>query len=295
MPEGDTIYRTARHLQAGLAGGRVHRAEARGPQARATARATGMERLTGHVVEQVEPRGKHLLIWFAPTALALHTHLGMHGTWHLYRPGQRWRKPAERAMVALAVADRVAVCFAARVCELLTAEQVTTHPTLAALGPDVLAAGDAGTDLAEARRRLDQRTGWTIGEALLDQRVIAGIGNVYKSEVLFAHRIDPWAHVEQITPATRDAVLATGERLLRANVAPGAVRRTTTGDPAAAGGTLNRLHVYGRAGRPCLRCAAPVRVARQGEHARTTYWCPHCQEGSRARGPGRPTRRRIAG
>lgn len=296
VPEGDTIHRTAARLHAALAGARVERAESR---ARRVAD-LGPDRLIGQTVDRVEARGKHLLAWFAPGGLALHTHLGMHGTWHVYRPGHRWHKPPERAAIVLGVADAVAVCFAAPVCELLTGAQVAGHPTLAALGPDALAAPEAGgTDLADARRRLDARADWAVGEALLDQRVLAGVGNVFKCEVLFACGVDPWARVAELEGSTRDALLATSERLLRVNATPGGVRRTTGSlGPAAPAGP--RLAVYGRARQPCPRCDTPVRAARQGEQARVTYWCPRCQApGSREPGEphagGKPRRRRVVG
>ena len=275
MPEGDTIHCTAERLHAALAGQSVVRAESRASQVRALEPG----RLVGQTVRRVEARGKHLLAWFAPSGLALHTHLGMHGSWHVYAPDQPWRKPAQRAVMRLDAGERVAVCFHPRTCELLTAAQVAGHAGLSALGPDALAAVEAGgADLAEARRRLDARRGWAIAEALLDQAVLAGVGNVYKCEVLFVCGVDPWARVGDLDAATRDALLAAAERLLRANAGPQRRRRTTTGSPAPS--PSQRLHVYGRPRRPCPRCATPVRVARQGEQARVTYWCPRCQ------GPG---------
>lgn len=274
VPEGDTIHRTAARLHGALGGARVERAESR---ARRVA-ALGAGRLVGQTVDEVESRGKHLLTWFAPSGLALHTHLGMHGAWHVYRPGRRWRKPPERAAIVLGVADWIAVCFAPPVCELLTGPQIAAHPTLAALGPDALAGPElGGTDLAEARRRLDARTEWTVAAALLDQRVLAGVGNVFKCEVLFACGVDPWARVADLDGSTRDALLATSEQLLRANAAPGVVRRTTGPDPVSPASAGSRLAVYGRARQPCPRCHAPVRVSRQGDQGRVTYWCSRCQ------------------
>ncbi|HVM18528.1 MAG TPA: zinc finger domain-containing protein, partial [Egibacteraceae bacterium] len=155
----------------------------------------------------------------------------------------------------------------------LSRAQLERDPSVAALGPDAL---DEETDLSEAGRRLQQRGDWTIGEALLDQRVLAGVGNVYKSEVLFIHRVDPWTPVAEVPGEVRDQLLATAERLLKDNVRDGAVARTTT----PPGTSTGRLFVYGRARRPCARCATPIRRARQGEQARLTYWCPRCQ------GPG---------
>lgn len=269
MPEGDTIHRSARTLDRALTGAVVTRAHGRA----SALPAVSTERLVGQRVEAVEARGKHLLIWFAPDGLALHTHLAMSGSWHLYRPGQRWARPSPQSSVVLEVPTWTAVCFSAAVCELLTARQVDRHRVLSRLGPDAL---DDATDLAEARRRLDARGDWTVAEALVDQRVLAGVGNVYKCEVLFLRRVHPWARVAALASHERDALLATAERLLKANVAPGAVRRTTTGPP----GTVpagQQLFVYGRARQPCRRCHAAIRVARQGRQARVTYWCPGCQ------------------
>jgi endonuclease VIII len=271
VPEGDTIYRSARTQRAALAGREVLAVRTSVPQIRAL----GAQRLVGQSITEVEPRGKHLLHWFAPSDLALHTHMMMSGSWHLYRPGERWRKPQAFAKVVLEVPETVAVCFSAPVCELLSRSQVDRHPSIARLGPDAL---DDDTDLAEARRRLDALADTPIGEALLDQAVLAGVGNVYKVEVLFIHGIDPWTRVADVPTDERDALLATAEQLLKANVAHGSSARITTA--ALDGGGGPRLHIYGKARRPCPRCATPIRVARLGEQARITYWCPRCQ------GPG---------
>ncbi len=313
MPEGDTIYRTARTLAAAILGERVERAETRAPRVADV----GVKRLEGQTVARIEPRGKHVLHWFAPSDLALHTHMGMTGSWHVYRHGERWRKPPVRAWVVLTFPEVVAVCFTPAVCELLGPDQVARHASLAGLGPDALSeveptprSARGEPDLAEARRRLDARDAWTAGEALLDQRVLAGVGNVYKNEVLFIHGVDPWTRVAELAEPTRDALLATATQLLRSNVADGAVRRTTTGSPVEdrpGRREADRLHVYGKPRQPCPRCGTPIRVARQGSQARPTYWCPHCQgpgpDGGRgqkrggaqtpARGPGRS--RRVRG
>lgn len=272
MPEGDTIHRSARTLGRALTGASVTGVTAQAPRLQPA----GAQRLVGERVAQVEARGKHLLVWFAPSDLALHTHLGMSGSWHLYRPGQRWQKPARRASVVLDTPDWTAVCFSATVCELRGRAQTEVDASLAGLGPDAAA---PGTDLDEARRRLDTRPEWAIGEALLDQRVLCGVGNVYKNEVLFLHGVDPWAPVRVVPAAARGALLASAEQLLKANLR--SALRTTTGPPGAVarGG---RLFVYGRAGKPCRRCGTPVRVDRQGAQARLTYWCPHCQQPAEA-------------
>jgi endonuclease-8 len=284
VPEGDTIFRTAQTLRGALAGQQVTRVATTVGQVRQL----GVERLVGQQVREVEPRGKHLLMWFAPSDLALHTHMRMAGSWHLYRSGERWRKPRHQARFEIEVRARasvsepaggdlsgwVAVCFNAPTVELLSAHQVTRHRVLAALGPDAL---DDQPDLHQARRRLDERADWPIGEALLDQRVLAGVGNVYRNEVLFIHRLDPWRLVADIDSDTRDAVLATAAGLLRANVDSGRVRRVTT-DASTAGD----LYVHGRHKRPCPRCQRPIAMARQGDLGRLTYWCRACQ------GPGAP-------
>ena len=269
MPEGDTIYRAAQTLRGALAQRTVIDFTTRVPQIQAL----GPQRLIGQRVGDVESRGKHMLIWFQPSDLVLHSHMRMSGSWHLYRTGERWRKGEHLARAVIAVEGWTAVCFAAPVCQLLTRSQLEQLPAVASLGPDAL---DDATDLTEARRRLDLRGEMTIGEALLDQGVLAGIGNVFKSEVLFIHRVDPWTSVAQVPPEERDALLATSEQLLKRNVEPGVIGRTTTQEATPSG----RLYVYGRARRPCARCATPIRVARQGVHGRSTYWCPRCQ------GPG---------
>lgn len=269
MPEGDTIHRSARTLGRALTGAVVSAVWGSAP----ALQAAGAQRLAGQTVEAVQARGKHLLLRFAPSGLSVHTHLMMSGSWHLYRPGQAWQKPARRASVVVEVPDWIAVCFSAPVCELLTGDQLAAHPILASLGPDAVG---AATDLAHARRRLDARSAWTVGEALLDQRVLAGVGNVYKCEVLFVHGVDPWARVGDLPGATRDALLATAEQLLKRNAGPDSGPRTTTG-MAHAPGPGGRLFVYGRGRRPCRRCGTPIRVARQGAQARLTYWCPRCQ------------------
>ena len=274
MPEGDTIFRTARTLRRVLAGRELTAAQTRVPGVRLL----GIGRLVGQTITTVESRGKHLLVWFAPSDLALHTHMQMSGAWHTYAPGERWRRPERLAVLVLATADAVAVCFSAPVVELLSRAQVERHRVLAALGPDAL---DPAADLAEARRRLDADPGREIGDALLDQRILAGVGNVYRCEVLHIHGVHPWTPVGVVPPATRDALLATAQRLLQANVGPGAFRRTTVAAPGGGrsqpAGRARRHHVYGRARRPCRRCATPIRTARQGPQARVTYWCPRCQ------------------
>ncbi len=268
MPEGDTIFRTANVLRAVLVGRVVTGATARAQPGMRTV--PDLDPLVGASVTGVESRGKHLVIRF-DRGLALRTHLRMRGSWHRYRPGERWKVPNEQASVVIETADSVAVCFNAPTVELLRERELARHARLAALGPDLLAS-DFTADAALARLR--ERDTMELGEALLDQRAVAGIGNVYKSEVCFIERLSPWRPVGELDDASLLRVLATARRLLRANVGGGA-RVTTDGAPGA-----GRLWVYGRGGRPCRRCGTRIEARRQGELRRTTYWCTSCQRGA---------------
>jgi endonuclease-8 len=230
-----------------------------------------MDRVVGATVASVESRGKHLLIGF-DNGLTLRTHMRMTGSWHRYRPGERWRLPAQSATVVIETPEAVAVCFNAPVAELLTGTELARHARLNALGPDLLSK-DFEPDVAVAQLR--DRPDAEVANALLDQEAMAGIGNVYKSEVLFLERTNPWTDVSALSDERLGAIVATARRLMRANLRGGA--RVTTGRRQPGAG----LWVYGRAGRPCRRCATLIRAARQGELARTTYWCPRCQPAQR--------------
>ncbi len=276
MPEGDTLYRTAAGLRPHLVGRVVSRASARvpGPQ---------VARVVGATVTAVDAAGKNLLVRF-DNGLELRTHLRMHGSWHRYRPGEPWRRPVGRAVLVLEVDGTVAVCFDAPVVELLEVRAEGLHPPLAGLGPDATA-DTFDSDAAVRRLRGPARAGTTVAEALLDQRALAGVGNVYKSEVLFIEHVDPFARVADLPEATLARLVDRARALLVVN--RGSVARVTTGpagggetgtwDPARRGGRGGRLWVYGRAGRPCRRCGTVIRARRHGELPRTTYWCPRCQ------------------
>lgn len=203
--------------------------------------------------------------------LTLHTHLRMGGTWHHYAPGERWRLPAFRARLVLHVPAHVVVCFNAPVVELMDDRAVKLHPSLMALGPDLITAEFSADEAFARLRRLSSSE---IAEALADQRVMAGVGNVFKSEILFIESVNPWTHVGELPDEQLQALIATAHRLLQENATPGRFRRVTTrGDPAARGSA----YVYGRANRPCTRCGTPISVRRQGALNRPTYWCPTCQ------------------
>lgn len=261
MPEGDTIHALATSLRAALVPGLVAAFEPVGP---------GPE--PGERVEDVTSRGKHLLIRFG-SGMTLHTHLGMRGSWRIGPPGRlpsRRPGPPGHGVAAFVVTERAAaVCRDTRVVEVLDDMGVRRHPWLSTLGPD-LCAPDADPDEIARRlaRHVDRDT--AIAEALLDQRVAAGIGNVYRSEVLWACRVDPFAAVGSLEDSTKRALYSAAGRLLRSNL-DGGPRRTVTGG----------LAVYERGGRPCPRCGERVRSRRIGDGARTVWWCPRCQAGDR--------------
>jgi endonuclease-8 len=275
MPEGDTLFRTAAGLRPYLVGRTVTAARTGGPGA-----VPQVQRVVGREITAVEALGKNLIIRF-DNGLEIRTHLRMNGSWHRYRPGERWRRPPGRARLVLEVPGAVAVCFDAPVVELLEIRAEGLHQPLAALGPDLLDPAWGPDTEAEAVRRLRDpgRAERAVGEALIDQRALAGIGNVYKSEVLYIERVDPWAAVGELPDATLVALVATARRLLAANAdrRAGPERVTTDRARAAAG---EPLWVYDRAGRPCRRCGTPIARRRQGSDLpRLTFWCPRCQGG----------------
>lgn len=214
-----------------------------------------LERLAGRRLEDVEPAGKHLLMRFSG-GLALHSHMRMHGNWQVYRPRGRWREHRWRARAVLTFDDAVAVCFNAPVIELVR----DAEATVAHLGPDILVDPFDLDDVIVRARRSDAAT---IGELLLEQRVCAGIGNIYKCEALWLERADPWASVSDLTDDQLKRLYRTARDLMRRSVA---------GD-----GFRPRHAVHARGGRACLRCGTRIDVRPQGRLSRLTYWCPRCQ------------------
>jgi endonuclease-8 len=264
VPEGDTIHRAAIRLRLALVGRPLVRLEA----PRAIAFAGRPE--PGTEVVGVDAVGKHLLIRFADGTL-LRTHLRMTGSWHVYRTGERWQRPAHLLRALVEVPGWVAVCFAAPVVAIERARPGSggRPDAVAHLGPDLTDAAttDADLDLCVERMATLVEPDAEIGAVLLDQRIACGVGNVYKSEVLWACGVSPFAPVGSLDTGTRRRLVASAAKLLRANVAAGGPRATHA----------RGLAVYGRAGQPCRRCGTPVRRRPQGEHARSTYWCPACQ------------------
>lgn len=274
MPEGDTIFRAATALHRALAGRVVTGFDTALAQ---LSRVHDDSPITGRTIERCESVGKHLLIWFSGD-LALRTHMRMSGSWHLYRPGETWQRPARAMRVRIDTDAWVAVAFDVPVAEFLRARDLSRSRALAPLGPDLLS---PGFDRAEALRRLAESGDRTIAEALLDQRVVAGIGNIFKSEVLFLAGVHPDRPASGLTEEDRGAIVDIAQRLLRANTAPGAhgpivtyrSLRQLTGRASPEEG----VWVYGRRGRPCRTCGTPIEGAKRGADARATYWCPRCQ------------------
>jgi endonuclease-8 len=272
MPEGDTIFRAAQTMQRALGGRTVLSFESVYP---ALVRVHAQTPVSGRTVEEVSARGKHLLITFSG-GLVLRTHMRMHGSWHLYRPGERWRLPAREMRVHLVTDTFVAVAFNVPDAEFIEAAALSRHPVLRELGPDLLA---ASFDSEEVLRRVRADAGLPIAEVLLNQRVVAGIGNVFKSEILFGARVNPFAAAGSLDDDTLRRVLEVARRQLRSNVASRRQRLT----PAFGRRTTGSLHpskglwVYGRAGEPCRTCGTPIRLHKGGKDARLTYWCPACQ------------------
>jgi endonuclease-8 len=273
VPEGDTIYRAARTLQRALGGKVITGFESVFPH---LTRVHEDAPITGRTVESVRAVGKHLLIEVSG-GLILRTHMRMNGSWHIYRPGETWQRGRRDMRIVLSTADFVAVGFSIPVAEWVTAARVDRHEELSKLGPDLL--GDT-FDETEAVRRLASRGDSEVADALLNQRVMAGVGNVYKSEVLFSCRVNPFARVSTLTETQVRCLVQTARKLLKANVTEGLAamttymgfRRTTRRDDPK-----ERLWVYGRVDEPCRRCGTSIRIAKQGRDARLTYWCPACQ------------------
>jgi endonuclease-8 len=271
MPEGDTIYRTAETLRRVLLGKRLTGFVTSVPQVEAVA---ARRPVVGRVVADVVARGKHLLVLLRdPEAgpaddLVLHTHMRMTGAWHVYHPGVPWRKPARFAKVVLRTEDLDAPCFSAPIVELLTFRETARHPALTRLGPDAIA---EDFDEDEAVRRLGLQADLEIGEGLLRQQLLAGVGTVFKSEILFLERVDPFARIGDLGEDTLRRLVVQARRLLLLNRRPGARRTRSTLDPEG------RIWVYRRSGRACYVCGGPIGMRRQGAGARSTYFCPGCQ------------------
>ncbi len=274
MPEGDTIFRSARALNLALQGKQVVRFESAYAHLASIADQTP---LAGRIVERVEARGKWLLIHFSGD-LTLVTHMLMSGSWHIYRPGEKWQRSRSHMRAAIATGDFEAVAFDVPVASFHTARSLERNTTIPKLGPDLLAAGFSQD---QASARIAGYPDEQIGNVLLNQRVVAGIGNVFKSEICFTCGVNPFARVSSLSSAQIQQLLEASRRLMAANVTDSAtdrivtytgLRRTTGADNPTA-----RLWVYRRAGQQCRRCGTIILTRKQGTGARSTYWCPQCQ------------------
>jgi len=256
MPEGDAIHSAARRVGAALVGKPIVAIET--PQPR-HAMDRWPERLAGRAVRAVDARGKHLFIRFEGD-LTLHSHLRMNGRWGIYRRGERWRRSPHRAWLVLRTDEHEVVQFDGPVLELMTDSRTRFDRRLAALGPDLLAEDFDERHFLARLRDDDQSRG--IGDALLDQRNLAGVGNMWKSEGCFLAGVDPWRRLRDVSDQSALEVVGEIRPLMLASA-------DGRGDP--------RRWVYGRVGQPCRRCSTPIRARGQGDDNRTTYWCPRCQ------------------
>lgn len=273
MPEGDTVWLAGHNLRRALMGEELTRTDFRVPRYATTD-------LAGRLIDDIASHGKHLLLRFSGD-LTLHTHFEMDGAWHLYKSGKRWHSPAFEARVVLETSSWQAVGFRMPVIELLATS--SEGDIVGHLGPDLLGdTWDPHHAVARLTARAESVEGVTIGEALLDQTLMAGLGNVYKSEICFLRGLDPWTPLGSVSDLSGLVDLA--KRLLEAN--RGSARHVTTGIDKSG----RRHYVYGRRAKPCRRCGTPIRKGEQPAHGlvRVVYWCPTCQ-------PSAPVRVKPAG
>lgn len=262
MPEGDTIHRTAITLSKALTGKSVIFVRSQAPQVSDEAAIS----LAGNTILSVEAIGKNLLINFSG-GLSLHTHMKMTGSWHIYRKNQKWRRPAWLARIVIDVTDFVAVCFNAPVVRLLTEKQ--KQDEFRTLGPDVAVTFDS----QEILRSFRLYHWLEIGEAIINQRILSGVGNVFKSEILYHEKINPFARVSALSDEELIRIIETSGRMLRENIYGDSIRSTRK---SLRGGSY---FVYGRSRLPCRACGTNITVRRQGDARRSTYYCPKCQNG----------------
>lgn len=264
MPEGDAIFRTAAQLRS-VADGQV--IQAVGGRAATTITPS----LQGRRILGIEARGKHLLLHL-DDGRSIHSHMGMTGSWHSYRHGAKWHKSASLAELVLTLQSADIVCFTPKTLETLSADALRRHAHLSRLGPDLL---NAAFRVEEVLPRLRVHDNVPIGEAIMNQTIVSGIGNVYKSELLFLSHIYPFQSVRETADADFVELFQRARRLLQRNVS-GTPRRTRFGTDG------QRLWVYNRSGEKCLVCGDTIRMQRQGDLGRSTYWCPTCQPPSAA-------------
>jgi endonuclease-8 len=275
MPEGDTIFRTARALTRALAGKPITNFRSNYPL---LTRFHDDTPLTGQTVDRVESRGKWMLTYFSGGGI-LATHLLMSGSWHIYRPGEPWQVPARHMRIVIENSDYLAVGFHVPVAQMHTARSIQRDRRIPQPQADLLRGefdADAAMDRILARAREE------VGDVLMHQEVLAGVGNVFKSEVCFVAGINPFCQVAGLSRSQVAELIATSKKLVAANLMEdspdrivtyrGPHRRTThRSDPSES------LWVYGRRGEPCRRCGERVLSRMQGPEVRVTFWCSNCQ------------------
>jgi endonuclease-8 len=257
MPEGDTIHHAANRLGEALVGKEIVSIEMPQPRHRLD---RWPERLRGRGVRSVDARGKHLFLRFDGD-LTVHSHLRMGGWWDVVRRGERWRRSPRRAWLVIRTPEHEVVQFDGPVLELMTDARTRFDQRLAGLGPDVISDDFSESSFLRRLRDDDQTRG--IGDALLDQRNVAGLGNIWKSEGCFLAGIDPGRRLDELADEEALAIIRAARPRMR--------------ESAAGPGHLTEANVFNRAGRPCSRCGTLVRARGQGDDNRTTYWCPGCQ------------------
>ena len=291
MPEGDTIYRSARALAKVLMGKHVTKFDT-GYAHLATV--NDDRPVVGRVIEKVEAHGKWLLMYFSGD-LILVTHMLMSGSWHIYKTGEKWWSPRSAMRVLIEVEGWQAIAFNVPVAEFHTTASLLRKSSVPKLGPDVLSESyTADTGYEALRSRAVSHSDDEIANVLLNQRVLAGLGNVYKSEVAFAARVHPFRLMRTITADEMRQMADVAQRYMKANVLDGSGdgivtysgnRRTTHSSRKE-----DRLWVYGRRGLECRRCGGTIEYRKQGPGARSTYWCPECKpwggEGAAVKGFG---------
>jgi endonuclease-8 len=274
VPEGDTIFRAARTLNRALAGQVVTRFESMFPT---LTRVHEDEPIVGRTIDRVDSVGKHLLIHFSGD-LVLRTHMRMSGSWHIYRPGERWQRPPIDMRIVIATDQFVAVAFNVPVAELETEHTLQRDEAIGTIGPDLLA---DTFDPDTALQRLRHHDAGDIAETLLNQRAMSGIGNIFKSEVLFVAGIHPFTPVPDLTDDQLREIIRIARRLLKANVSSrsGDGITTYTGLRSARPGASpdDRVWVYSRGGQKCRKCGTRIAYRKHGPYARGTYWCATCQ------------------
>jgi endonuclease VIII len=275
MPEGDTIWRAARTLNRGLAGKVVTEFETVFPK---LARRDYDAPLVGRTIDSVKASGKWLEMWFSGDLILL-THMLMSGSWHIYRPGENWRRSRQHMRIVVTTRELLAVAFNVPVAEFHDARSLSLRAGYRHLGPKLLA---TDFDSLAARANLAMHPDMEIGSALLKQSILAGLGNVFKSEVCFACRVNPFRKISSLSDTELDCVVRKARELIEMNATDAAgdrmvtytgIRRTTgRSDPGES------LWAYHRAGEPCRICCSPIASAKQGPEARSTFWCPRCQK-----------------